>query len=240
VSEGFRQDGGPAADGPEIRVLVVDDDLRVARINAAYVDRVDGFRVTARAHSAAEALTRADDSPVDLILMDHYLPDGDGLSVVRELRRLGNRTDVIMVTAARDVATVQAAMRHGALEYLVKPFSFAGLRAKLETYAELRRTAGGDPDAVRAEADRVLGERSAGVIAPDLPRDAADAELVRETLRTADAALSSTEIAERSGVPLETVRSCLRQLERCGRVHPVLRYDETGRPQQLHRWTPGP
>ncbi|CAM5248676.1 response regulator [Streptomyces violaceorubidus] len=45
-----------------------------------------------------------------------------------------------MVTAARDVSTVQAAMRQGALQYLVKPFAFAGLRAKLEAYAELRRT----------------------------------------------------------------------------------------------------
>ena len=56
------------------------------------------------------------------------------------MRERGHRTDVIMVTAARDVATVQAAMRLGALHYLVKPFTFAALRTRLDAYAALRRT----------------------------------------------------------------------------------------------------
>ncbi|MGX1486110.1 response regulator of citrate/malate metabolism [Streptomyces griseus] len=140
-----------------IEVLVVDDDVRVARINAAYVAKVPGFRVAAVAHTAAEALARIDDVPVDLILLDHYLPDRNGLAVVRELRGLGHHTDVIMVTAARDVATVQAAMRHGALQYLVKPFAFAGLRTKLEAYAALRRSFEGGGDAEQTEVDRLFG-----------------------------------------------------------------------------------
>lgn len=128
-----------------IEVLVVDDDTRVARVNAAYVEKVPGFHVAGEAHSAAEALRQVEELPrVDLVLMDHYLPDGTGLSVVQEMRRRGHQADVIMVTAARDVSTVQAAMRHGALQYLVKPFAFAGLRAKLEAYGELRRTLDGE------------------------------------------------------------------------------------------------
>ncbi|CAO0829790.1 hypothetical protein SMICM17S_08261 [Streptomyces microflavus] len=107
-----------------IQVLIVDDDVRVARINAAYVAKVAGFRVTAQAHSAAQALAAVEDVPVDLILLDHYLPDQQ-----RPRRRTGvapaglRQVDVIMVTAARDVGTVQDAMRHGALQYLVKPFN---------------------------------------------------------------------------------------------------------------------
>ncbi|MEU3416918.1 response regulator, partial [Streptomyces sp. NPDC006658] len=91
-----------------IEVLVVDDDTRVARVNAAYVEKVPGFHVAGEAHSAAEALRRVESLPrLDLVLMDHYLPDGTGLAVVREMRRRGHQTDVIMVTAARDVSTVQ-------------------------------------------------------------------------------------------------------------------------------------
>ncbi|CAM5728510.1 Protein-glutamate methylesterase/protein-glutamine glutaminase [Streptomyces tendae] len=93
-----------------IEVLVVDDDVRVARVNAAYVDKVPGFHAVTPAHSAAEALERVETlSRVDLVLMDHYLPDETGLDVVREMRRRGHQADVIMVTPARDVATVQAA-----------------------------------------------------------------------------------------------------------------------------------
>ncbi len=140
-----------------IEVLIVDDDVRVAQINAAYVAKVPGFRVAAQAHSAAGALARVEEVPVDLILLDHYLPDRNGLAVVRELRRLGRQVDVVMVTAARDVATVQDAMRHGALQYLVKPFTYAGLRAKLEAYAALRQTLDGGGEAEQAEVDRLFG-----------------------------------------------------------------------------------
>ncbi len=153
-----------------IEVLVVDDDTRVARVNAAYVEKVPGFHVAGQAHSALDALRRVEALPrVDLVLLDHYLPDRTGLEVVQEMRRLGHQTDVIMVTAARDVSTVQAAMRQGALQYLVKPFAFAGLRAKLEAYAELRRTLDGGGEAEQAEVDRIFGALSAPS-EPGLPK----------------------------------------------------------------------
>lgn len=141
-----------------IDVLVVDDDFRVAEINAAYVAKVPGFRVTARAHTTAQALATLERVHVDLVLLDHYLPDETGLTLVRRMRQLGHTADVIMVTAARDVTTVQTAMRYGALQYLVKPFSFGGLRAKLDGYAALRRTL----DGVGGGAARPARSRSTG------------------------------------------------------------------------------
>ncbi|MFJ6635288.1 response regulator [Streptomyces sp. NPDC091376] len=221
-----------------INVLVVDDDVRVAKINAAYVTKLPGFRVAALAHSAAEALARIAEVPVDLILLDHYLPDENGLAVVRELRRLGLQTDVIMVTAARDVATVQAAMRHGALQYLVKPFTFAGLRTKLEAYAALRRTLEGGGEAEQAEVDRIFGALSA-TASPDLPKghSPTTAGLVRKVLLAADAPLSAQEIAESAGVSRQTAQRYLKLLERSGRVRLSLRYGETGRPEHRYAWT---
>ncbi|GAA0634692.1 response regulator [Streptomyces thermocarboxydovorans] len=184
-----------------IEVLVVDDDVRVARVNAACVEKVPGFHVAGLAHTAAEALGGLERRPApDLVLMDHYLPDDTGLAVVREMRRRGHQTDVIMVTAARDVSTVQAAMRHGALQYLVKPFAFAGLRAKLEAYAELRRTLDGGGEAEQAEVDRIFGALSASA-EPQLPKghSPTTADLVRRSLMNAEGPLSAQEIAERTG-----------------------------------------
>ncbi|MDF6018356.1 response regulator [Streptomyces sp. JH34] len=223
-----------------IEVLVVDDDVRVARINAAYVAKVPGFRVAAVAHSATEALARIDETPVDLILLDHYLPDRNGLAVVRELRELGRHTDVIMVTAARDVATVQAAMRHGALQYLVKPFAFAGLRTKLEAYAALRRTFDGGGDAEQTEVDRLFGALWA-TGGSDLPKghSTTTAELVRKALRSADGPLSAQEIAESAGMSRQTAQRYLKLLERTGRVRLSLRYGETGRPEHRYTWASG-
>jgi len=221
-----------------IEVLVVDDDTRVARINAAYVEKLPGFHVAGEAHSAAEALAGMETLPhVDLVLMDHYLPDDTGLAVVREMRRRGHQTDVIMVTAARDVSTVQAAMRQGALQYLVKPFAFAGLRAKLEAYAALRRTLDGGGEAEQAEVDRIFGALSASS-QPGLPKghSPTTAELVRQSLMDAEEPQSAQEIARRTGLSRQTAQRYLKLLERTGRARLTLRYGDAGRPEHRYVW----
>ncbi|MEV7611405.1 response regulator [Streptomyces sp. NPDC089799] len=231
--------GGATHAGP-IRVLVVDDDVHVARINAAYVARVAGFTVSGQAHSAADAMEFLGGHPVDLVLLDHYLPDGTGLDLVRRLRQLGRQTDVIMVTAARDLATVQSAMRLGALQYLVKPFTFAGLRAKLEAYAALRRTLDGGGEAEQAEVDRIFGTLAGAAGPVDLPKghSPTTAELVRQVLRTADGPLSTQQIADRAGISRQTAQRYLKLLDRAGRVRLTLRYGETGRPEHRYAWIP--
>ncbi|CAM5604201.1 transcriptional regulatory protein [Streptomyces avidinii] len=225
---------------PAFDVLVVDDDTRVARINAAYVAKVPGFRVSARAHSAAEALAVLDARPVDLILLDHYLPDENGLDLVRRLRERGRHTDVIMVTAARDLATVQSAMRLGALQYLVKPFTFAGLRTRLEAYGALRRTLDTGGEAEQAEVDRIFGALAAAGTPNDLPKghSPTTADLVRQILRTAEGPLSTQQIADLAGISRQTAQRYLKLLDRTGRVTLALRYGETGRPEHRYAWRP--
>ncbi|MFC9288134.1 response regulator [Streptomyces sp. NPDC057052] len=221
-----------------IEVLVVDDDTRVARINAAYVEKVPGFHVAGVAHSASEALRQVARLPrLDLILLDHHLPDRTGLEVVQEIRGRGHQADVIMVTAARDVTTVQAAMRQGALQYLVKPFTFAGLRGKLEAYAELRRTLDSRVEAEQADVDRIFGALSAPS-EPGLPKghSPTTAELVRQSLMNAEGPLSALEIAERTGVSRQTAQRYLKLLERTGRARLTLKYGDAGRPEHRYVW----
>lgn len=224
----------------DFTVLVVDDDMRVARINAAYVEKVPGFRVSGQAHSAGEALEFLSAHPVDLVLLDHYLPGENGLDLVRRLRQLGHRTDVVMVTAARDLATVQAAMRLGALQYLVKPFTFAGLRSRLEAYGALRRTLETGGEAEQAEVDRIFGALAAAGTPNELPKghSPTTAELVRQVLRSAEGPLSTQQIATRAGISRQTAQRYLKLLERSGRVTLALRYGETGRPEHRYSWCP--
>ena len=75
----------PIAGPAPIRTLVVDDDFRVARIHAASVERIEGFSCVGQAHTAAEARQLIDASSPDLLILDIYLPDEDGLSLLRSL-----------------------------------------------------------------------------------------------------------------------------------------------------------
>ncbi len=146
-----------------------------------------------------------------------------------------------MVTAARDVATVQAAMRHGALQYLVKPFNFAGLRGKLEAYATLRRTLEGGGEAEQAEVDRIFGVLAAGSVAPDLPKGtphhgrtgpAGAARRRRAAVRAGDRRAVRRQPPDRPALPQAP------GTDRPGA--PLARYGETGRPEHRYAWASSP
>ena len=118
-----------------IRAVVVDDDYRVASIHAAYLGKIAGFEAIAEAHTAAEAVAAVDSLKPDLLLLDLYLPDEHGLDLVARLRGGDHpQVDIIVITAAKDADSVRAALQQGALHYLLKPFSFPGLRDKLQSY----------------------------------------------------------------------------------------------------------
>ncbi|MFF4716392.1 response regulator [Streptomyces eurythermus] len=226
-----------------IDVLVVDDDFRVAEINATYVGKVPGFRVTARAHTAAQALTAVEHGTIDLVLLDHYLPDGTGLELVHRLREQGHGTDVIMITAAGDVTTVQQAMRLGALHYLVKPFTFAALRTRLDSYAALRRTVdrvGGRGLSGQEQVDRIYGalRTAPSPTASGLPtgHSAPTTDLICGVLHRAGRPLSAHEVAARTGLSRSTAQRYLRHLEQAGRLRLSLKYGTTGRPEHRYAW----
>ncbi|WP_369363852.1 response regulator [Streptomyces sp. CG4] len=226
-----------------IDVLVVDDDFRVAEINAKYVGKVPGFRVTARAHSAAQALAAVERGTVDLVLLDHYLPDQTGLDLVHRMREQGHGTDVIMITAAGHVSTVQQAMRLGALHSLVKPFTFAALRSRLDSYAALRRTVdrvGGRGVTGQEKVDRIFGalRTAPAPSAPGLPSGHSEptTDLICGVLHHADQPLSAHEVAERTGLSRSTAQRYLRHLEQAGRLRLSLKYGDTGRPEHQYAW----
>ncbi|MDQ1025595.1 response regulator [Streptomyces phaeochromogenes] len=226
-----------------IDVLVVDDDFRVAEINAKFVGKVPGFRVAARAHSAAQALDAAGREPVDLILLDHYLPDRTGLELVQQMRELGMGADVIMITAAGDVETVRAAMRLGALHYLVKPFTFAALRTRLESYAAMRRTVDRVSDqgmAGQEQVDRMFGalRTTPAPSSPGLPTGHSEptTDLICAVLHQADHPLSAHEVAAETGLSRSTAQRYLRHLEQAGRLRLSLKYGDTGRPEHRYAW----
>jgi response regulator of citrate/malate metabolism len=217
-----------------IRVLVVDDDFRVARIHSAFVDRVDGFRTVGVAHSGAEALAAASRLNADLILLDLYLPDVFGLDLINQLRVAGVEGDVIVISAANESDTVERALKLGVANYLLKPFTMRDLAARLEEYrsqhGSTRRRTLGD----QADIDRIFGRTDAGP--GQLPKGLSPetSELVLATLEERDQELSAQECADAVGISRVSARRYLEHFAAQGRVQVSLRYGNRGRPERRY------
>jgi response regulator of citrate/malate metabolism len=221
-----------------IRTLIVEDDFRVARLHAEVVEQLAGFSVLGMAHTATAALDCAKAKRPQLVLLDLYLPDANGLEVLRVLRAAPEPPDVIVLSAARDMVSIRTAMQRGALHYLIKPFDFDDLRRRLTAYAELHAARSGVRETHQQEVDRLfsLVRAPAGGARSSVPKglSPATAELVLDALRTADEPLSATDVADRVGTSRTTAQRYLATLADAGKVRLNLRYGTAGRPE--HRY----
>jgi DNA-binding NtrC family response regulator len=121
----------------KIRVLVVDDDNLLRKLVTEQLSRSD-FDATPAA-SARAALQSLRDTDYDVVLLDIMMPDMSGLEALREVRKLEDPPEVVMLTADTSLATGIEAMRHGAYDYLTKPATLDEMEAVLRKADEKRR-----------------------------------------------------------------------------------------------------
>ena len=127
-----------------MRILAVEDDERLVVLLQRGL-REEGHLVDA-CQTCADALGQAQTIAYDVILLDWMLPDGDGLSLLRQWRDRGIETPVLMLTARGAVGERVLGLRSGADDYLIKPFDFAELLARIEV---LGRRRGGEAAQLR-------------------------------------------------------------------------------------------
>ena len=220
-----------------IDVLIVDDDFMVAKVHAGFVAALEGFRVVGTAATGAQALEDVVRLRPDLVLLDVYLPDMTGLDVLRRLRAAACPSDVIVISAARDVDSIRAALHGGVLHYLVKPFDRRTFEARLRDYAALHSDLSELDEAGQTDVDRVFGaSRGAAARTPlTTPKGIAPEtlELVRATLAAVGAdGLSATECSERTGLARVSARRYLEQLVTQQEADVRQRYGTAGRPER--------
>jgi response regulator of citrate/malate metabolism len=218
-----------------IKVLVVEDDPVAADAHRLYVQRVAGFEVSGVAHTGAEAMRFVEQHPIDLLLLDLYLPDVHGLQICRALRAANHTIDVIAVTSARDLQMVKAAVSAGVVQYLLKPFTFATLRDKLERYALFRNTVTGEA-AGQEEVDRALATLR-GTDGIGLPKgmSADTLDSVIAALRDTPDGLSAVGAASAVGISRVTARRYLEHLADTGTAVRRPQYGQVGRPELFYR-----
>lgn len=209
-----------------VRVLILDDDFRVAQLHQGIVDDHPGFAVTGTVRSLAEARDSVRASRPDLLIADVFLPDGDGIALVRE-----SGIDAILISTADDAATVRRALRSVAVGYLVKPFERRALSSLLDRYIRYCNLLSGDRALRQEDVDRALAILHGAGEPVSISRSATE-QLVLAALGDGEA--SAAEVGERVGISRATAQRHLAALAARTVVEVRLNYGSTGRPE--HRY----
>lgn len=224
-----------------IKVLIVEDDPMVASINTRFVERVEGFTLTAVAASITDAKQAMLEQHPDLILLDLFLPRENGMDFLKWIRLKGLSADVILITADKTSTMIQEALRYGAIDYLIKPFTFDRLREALNRYRQLRLNMAQKQTITQEELDQMLLATPA-----DPEENEMEKGINKYTYRLICKVLnqpgnqyySAEEISELSGVATVTVRRYLNFMERDAQIEKLVEYGKVGRPQHKYRITP--
>ena len=221
-----------------IRIIVVEDDPVVAQLNAAYLDRMEGFRVCGIFTNGREALEALRKDPVDLAVMDVYMPVCSGVELLRQMRGSGIQTAVIMITAATEMKIVEEALRLGIEDYIIKPFSYDRLRDSVQRFRAKTSLVRKADRADQAVVDRLLGNQPAPERQRELPKglNARTLENIREVLKREQSQEHTCEsLSAASGLSRVTVRHYLNYLIDAGVLTSAIDYETGGRPRVLYR-----
>jgi two-component system CitB family response regulator len=222
----------------QVKVLLAEDDRRIAEIQRQFLDRIDGFEVIGMAHSLQSTREMTEILAPDLLLLDIHFPDGNGLDFVNQLRESKQQTDVILVTAARDVEMLKTAIYGGVFDYIVKPLVFDRIRESLERYRE-QLTRLQDLETVdQSDIDAIMprGRAASPGSEPVLPKgvDILTLNKVREFLELTGQSIAASDVGDRLGVSRTTARRYLEYLVSTRELQVDLSYGGVGRPERYY------
>lgn len=116
--------------------MIVEDDPMVRQINSKFLKKIEGFSLEKAVANLSEAKEFLMQKQVDLILLDIFLPNENGIDLLKWLRQNEILSDVILITADKSVERVKDAFRYGVVDYLIKPFTFERFNESLNIFRE--------------------------------------------------------------------------------------------------------
>ncbi len=219
-------------------VLIVEDDPKIAEIHRHFTEKVDGFSVCGIAGSLDDAEKMSQLLEPDLILLDLYFPEGLGTEILWRIRARHQSSDVILITAAKELDTLQEAMRGGVFDYILKPVLFQRFQETLERFRDYRQQLQGRGPLDQKDVDRLLHpfkESKPGE--PALPKgiDPLTLKKIRAVFVHPHAdGLSAEDVGERVGTSRTTARRYLEYLTATGQLTAELVYGAVGRPERKY------
>lgn len=223
-----------------LKTVIVEDDRMVVAINAQFAEKTPGVQVVATFHNGRDALAFLEQTKVDLILTDLYMPEMPGIELVEELRRWGCNAEVIFITAANDAPHIQDALRLGVVDYLIKPFRYERFEEALDKVVVRRKVVESGLEFTQSDIDEMIrarrpnpesrtAELQKGIQRQTLDHIRADLRKNAGSYRTAE------QIAADTGLSKATVRRYLNYLIGTSEAESQVDYSTGGRPRAEYR-----
>lgn len=221
-----------------IRILIAEDDRRIAEIQRRFVEKLEDVELCGIAHSLADARDLIDVMAPDLILLDIYFPDGSGLELLRELRAQDSGSDVILITAAKEVDSLRSALRGGVFDYILKPLVFERLAEAVSRYRDHLRHLSALVQIAQKEVDVLLprgGEFTPTKRPERLPKgiDSITLDKIRAVVFPGGQ-WSAEEVGNAMGASRTTARRYLEFLVGMGELTAEVTYGSVGRPERRY------
>jgi len=223
-----------------IRVVIAEDDPQIAEIQKRFLSRIEGFELVGIAHGIAEAKDLVEVLKPDLLLLDIYFPDGTGLDLLRQLRSQHSTTDVILITAAKDIDTLREAMHGGVFYFLIKPLVFERLQEALQRYQEHVSKLQDLDQLAQTDVDKLFNSNvsnNSDTGKERLPKGVDQLTLIkiREAFSAApEQAFSAEDMGEIIGASRTTARRYLEYLTSTNEVSAEVSYGSVGRPERRY------
>lgn len=217
------------------RVVIVEDDPMVSLLDRTYAEKDARFQVVQTFQNGQAALEWLTENPADLVILDVYMPLLTGFELLRALRSRQIPVDAIMVTAANDPETVDALLKMGVVDYLVKPFTCDRFQQALETFCRHRAAMAGEAVSQGA-LDRLFSRAAPADQGIPKGLQASTLERIRECLQSAPVeGMDSETLSQQTNLSVVTVRRYVNYLVERGEASSTINYDTGGRPCRLYR-----
>lgn len=220
-----------------IEVMIVEDDPMVREINSKFLKRVDGFNLYKAVANLEDAKKFIKDKKPDLILLDVYLPKENGVDLLKWIRVQEIDIDVILITADKSMERVQEAFRYGAIDYLIKPFSFERFKESLNQFKERYYKFRQNDTFEQKDLDKLITISASPQGEDDFTKglNKYTYKSIWDEIEKSDYEEFTAEgLAEKLGIARVTVRRYLEYMEKENKVEKLVEYGKVGRPQHKY------
>ncbi len=222
-----------------LKVLIAEDDPRIALLHQNMVEKVAGFEVISIANTISELKEYVALMNPDLILLDVYFPDGNGIDFLEWMRSHSISSDVILITAAKEMASLEKSLRYGVFDYLIKPIMFYRFCASLEKFVTYKEKLFTKAELSQNAVDELFDKKMqpTKTLQVTLPKgvDSITLEKILSVLHQNDTFYSASEIADKLGLNRTTARRYLEYLVSATKVDVDSLYGSVGRPERKYK-----